>query len=135
MGFTNMTPIQEKSIPLLLAGEGVMGAARTGSEKTLAFHYQAATSAQIQSSQCKLEIIGSRGSLPLYELESQETGLISTQWSHFDPMCPNHLLATDTNRQALLTAGSSILIFASLATNSFFLLTDLLATISALCSP
>lgn len=37
MGFTTMTPVQAKSIPLLLAGKDVLGAARTGSGKTLAF--------------------------------------------------------------------------------------------------
>lgn len=37
MGFTTMTPVQEKSIPILLSGKDVLGAARTGSGKTLAF--------------------------------------------------------------------------------------------------
>lgn len=37
MGFTNMTPIQAKSIPLLLQGRDLLGAAKTGSGKTLAF--------------------------------------------------------------------------------------------------
>jgi ATP-dependent RNA helicase DDX18/HAS1 len=37
MGFKTMTPVQEKSIPALLAGKDVLGAARTGSGKTLAF--------------------------------------------------------------------------------------------------
>ncbi|KAI0745252.1 P-loop containing nucleoside triphosphate hydrolase protein [Earliella scabrosa] len=37
MGYTNMTAVQEKTIPLLLAGKDVMGSARTGSGKTLAF--------------------------------------------------------------------------------------------------
>ncbi|KAK0505931.1 DEAD-domain-containing protein [Armillaria luteobubalina] len=37
MGFSTMTPVQEKSIPLLLAGKDLLGAARTGSGKTLAF--------------------------------------------------------------------------------------------------
>jgi superfamily II DNA/RNA helicase len=37
MGFSNMTPVQAKSIPVLLAGKDVLGAARTGSGKTLAF--------------------------------------------------------------------------------------------------
>lgn len=37
MGFETMTPVQAKSIPLLLAGKDVLGAARTGSGKTLAF--------------------------------------------------------------------------------------------------
>lgn len=37
MGFTRMTAVQEKAIPLLLAGKDVMGAAQTGSGKTLAF--------------------------------------------------------------------------------------------------
>lgn len=37
MGFSTMTPVQSKSIPLLLAGKDVLGAARTGSGKTLAF--------------------------------------------------------------------------------------------------
>lgn len=37
MGFTTMTPVQAKSIPVLLAGKDVLGAAQTGSGKTLAF--------------------------------------------------------------------------------------------------
>lgn len=37
MGFSTMTPVQAKAIPLLLAGKDVLGAARTGSGKTLAF--------------------------------------------------------------------------------------------------
>lgn len=37
MGFSTMTPVQAKSIPVLLAGKDVLGAARTGSGKTLAF--------------------------------------------------------------------------------------------------
>ena len=37
MGFSTMTPVQEKSIPILLAGKDVLGAAHTGSGKTLAF--------------------------------------------------------------------------------------------------
>ena len=37
MGFTKMTPVQERTIPPLLAGKDVLGAARTGSGKTLAF--------------------------------------------------------------------------------------------------
>jgi ATP-dependent RNA helicase DDX18/HAS1 len=42
MGFQTMTPVQEKSIPPLLAGKDVLGAARTGSGKTLAFLIPAA---------------------------------------------------------------------------------------------
>lgn len=37
MGFSTMTPVQAKAIPVLLAGKDVLGAARTGSGKTLAF--------------------------------------------------------------------------------------------------
>ncbi|KAJ6014524.1 ATP-dependent RNA helicase has1 [Penicillium herquei] len=37
MGFENMTTIQQKSIPALLAGRDVLGAAKTGSGKTLSF--------------------------------------------------------------------------------------------------
>jgi hypothetical protein len=37
MAFSTMTPVQAKSIPILLAGKDVLGAARTGSGKTLAF--------------------------------------------------------------------------------------------------
>ncbi|KAF8320137.1 DEAD-domain-containing protein, partial [Clavulina sp. PMI_390] len=36
-GYTTMKPVQEKTIPPLMAGKDVLGAARTGSGKTLAF--------------------------------------------------------------------------------------------------
>lgn len=37
MGFTNMTEVQARTIPPLLAGKDVLGAAKTGSGKTLSF--------------------------------------------------------------------------------------------------
>jgi ATP-dependent RNA helicase DDX18/HAS1 len=37
MGFTKMTEVQARTIPPLLAGRDVLGAARTGSGKTIAF--------------------------------------------------------------------------------------------------
>ncbi|GAB2255280.1 hypothetical protein Droror1_Dr00009058 [Drosera rotundifolia] len=37
MGFTNMTEIQSRAIPSLMEGKDVLGAARTGAGKTLAF--------------------------------------------------------------------------------------------------
>lgn len=37
IGFTEPTPIQEKSIPLILSGQDVLGAAQTGTGKTGAF--------------------------------------------------------------------------------------------------
>ena len=36
-GYTAMTPIQAKAIPIVLAGRDVMGAAQTGTGKTAAF--------------------------------------------------------------------------------------------------
>ena len=36
-GYTVMTPIQAKAIPIVLAGRDVMGAAQTGTGKTAAF--------------------------------------------------------------------------------------------------
>ena len=36
-GYTMMTPIQAKAIPIVLAGRDVMGAAQTGTGKTAAF--------------------------------------------------------------------------------------------------
>ena len=37
MGFTNMTEVQARTIPPLMAGRDVLGAAKTGSGKTVAF--------------------------------------------------------------------------------------------------
>src|SRR5437899_2432389 len=37
LGYVQMTPIQARSIPLLLAGKDVIGQSRTGSGKTAAF--------------------------------------------------------------------------------------------------
>ncbi|MDR2990798.1 MAG: DEAD/DEAH box helicase, partial [Burkholderiaceae bacterium] len=37
MGYETMTPIQEQAIPVVLAGQDVMGAAQTGTGKTAAF--------------------------------------------------------------------------------------------------
>ena len=37
MGFSAMTPIQAQAIPVVLAGQDVMGAAQTGTGKTAAF--------------------------------------------------------------------------------------------------
>ena len=37
MGYQDMTPIQEQAIPVVLAGQDVMGAAQTGTGKTAAF--------------------------------------------------------------------------------------------------
>ncbi len=37
LGFTSLTPIQEQSIPVLLAGKDLIGQSQTGSGKTLAF--------------------------------------------------------------------------------------------------
>lgn len=37
MGFTTMTEVQDRTIPALLGGKDVLGAARTGSGKTLSF--------------------------------------------------------------------------------------------------
>ncbi|MGZ3689597.1 MAG: DEAD/DEAH box helicase, partial [Bdellovibrionota bacterium] len=37
LGFTEMTPVQAQSIPLLLAGKDVIGQSKTGSGKTAAF--------------------------------------------------------------------------------------------------
>jgi len=36
-GYTKPTPIQEKSIPLVLAGKDLLGVAQTGTGKTAAF--------------------------------------------------------------------------------------------------
>ena len=36
-GYTNPTPIQEKSIPLVLAGRDLLGVAQTGTGKTASF--------------------------------------------------------------------------------------------------
>ena len=37
LGFTEMTPIQEKSLPAILSGKDIIGLSNTGSGKTLAY--------------------------------------------------------------------------------------------------
>ena len=37
MGFEEMTPIQEKAIPVILSGRDIVGQAQTGTGKTAAF--------------------------------------------------------------------------------------------------
>lgn len=55
MGFTKLTPIQEKAIPLLLKGNDIIGQAETGTGKTLAFAIPAIE--QIDSKSKEIQVL------------------------------------------------------------------------------
>ncbi len=65
-GFTQMTPIQVQSLPLLLAGKDVTGQSPTGSGKTLAFALPLLQQVELEKKQVQALVIG-----PTRELVSQ----------------------------------------------------------------
>lgn len=66
LGFETMTPIQQESIPLLLAGKDLIGQAKTGSGKTAAFSLPILNKIQIDLPQLQALVL-----CPTRELASQ----------------------------------------------------------------
>ncbi|MBG92501.1 MAG: hypothetical protein CL792_00760 [Chloroflexi bacterium] len=73
LGFNNPTPIQEKSIPELLAGHDTVGLAQTGSGKTLAFSLP-----MMQSIDPKLEEVQAIVLVPTRELAQQVLEVVTS---------------------------------------------------------
>ena len=81
-GYNNPTPIQRKSIPLLLQGKDVLAMARTGSGKTAAF-----TIPLVQRLKCHTAVVGVRGLIfsPNRELSLQTLKFVKEMSALTDP--------------------------------------------------
>jgi superfamily II DNA/RNA helicase len=71
MGFEDPTPIQERTIPALLAGRDVVGVAQTGSGKTLAFGLPLAESVDVTRREVQAIVL-----VPTRELAQQVLGVL-----------------------------------------------------------
>jgi superfamily II DNA/RNA helicase len=71
MGFEEPTPIQERTIPALLAGRDVVGVAQTGSGKTLAFGLPLAESVEVERREVQAVVL-----VPTRELAQQVLGVL-----------------------------------------------------------
>ncbi len=71
MGFEEPTPIQERTIPALLAGRDVVGVAQTGSGKTLAFGLPLAESVDVARREVQAVVL-----VPTRELAQQVLGVL-----------------------------------------------------------
>lgn len=71
LGFAEMTPIQQESLPLLLAGKDIIGQAKTGSGKTAAFALPILNKIKIEESYLQALIL-----CPTRELATQVVGEI-----------------------------------------------------------
>src|SRR5262249_30631763 len=70
-GYTTPTPIQQRTIPALLAGRDILGIAQTGTGKTAAFalpilHRLAASTQRVQAKTCRALVLA-----PTRELAAQ----------------------------------------------------------------
>lgn len=79
MGLEKMTEIQEKAIPLLLAGKDVLGAAHTGSGKTLAF----LVPSMEMLHRLKFKPMNGAWAYPAYPIQELQYNGRTRYWSHY----------------------------------------------------
>lgn len=80
MGFTEMMPIQEQTIPLILKGENIIGEAETGTGKTAAFVIPVLNNIDFKSKQTECLIV-----TPTRELAMQIVSEIETIGKYLKP--------------------------------------------------
>jgi ATP-dependent RNA helicase RhlE len=97
-GYTSMTPIQAKAIPIVLEGRDVMGAAQTGTGKTAAF-----TLPLLQRMMNHENASASPARHPVRALVLTPTRELAVQWPKTSPSTPSARTCARWSSSAVLT--------------------------------